>query len=95
MSPSVSEGVDLKDDLARFQIILKVPFGNLGDPWMKAKLTRSGEWYENRASTEVAQMIGRVVRSETDYGITYILDSAFGRIKKHLPSYVKVAIEEM
>ena len=95
MSPSVSEGVDLKDDLARFQIILKVPFGNLGDPWMKAKLTRSSEWYENRAATEVAQMIGRVVRSETDYGNTYILDSAFGRIKKHLPSYVKVAIEEM
>ena len=34
ISPSLHLGLDLKDDLSRFQIIVKVPYGNLGDRWI-------------------------------------------------------------
>ncbi|QPB08488.1 P-loop containing nucleoside triphosphate hydrolase [Vibrio phage Va2] len=93
VSPSIAEGVDLRDDLARFQIILKIPFGSLGDHWIKAKLNRSESWYSNAAAIEVAQMIGRVCRTPEDFGATYILDSNFNRIKGLLASYIRDAIK--
>lgn len=91
ISPSIAEGVDLKDDLARFQIILKIPFGSLGDLWIKAKLNRSNDWYSNQAAVIVQQMIGRVCRTPEDFGATYILDSNFERIKKLMPHYIQEA----
>ncbi|MGB6591828.1 MAG: helicase C-terminal domain-containing protein, partial [Candidatus Nitrosopolaris sp.] len=37
ISPSLYLGLDLKDDLSRFQIITKVPYPDLGDRWIDAK----------------------------------------------------------
>ena len=37
VSPSLTEGIDLKDNLSRFGIIVKIPFPNLGDEWIKRK----------------------------------------------------------
>jgi len=42
ISPSLHLGLDLKDDLSRFQIIIKVPYGNLGDRWISARYNRPG-----------------------------------------------------
>jgi len=36
------EGLDLKDDLARFQIVMKMPYPSLGDPLIKRKSTHLG-----------------------------------------------------
>lgn len=77
ISPSITEGLDLKDDLARFAIITKVPFGFLGDQWIKKRLNLSKEWYNRRAMIDIIQGAGRVVRSEEDWGNTYILDESF------------------
>jgi ATP-dependent DNA helicase DinG len=33
ISPSLYMGLDLKDDLSRFQIMIKVPYPNIGDRW--------------------------------------------------------------
>ena len=38
MGPSLLEGLDLKDDTSRFQIFFKVPYPNLNEPLIKAKL---------------------------------------------------------
>jgi Rad3-related DNA helicase len=38
-------GLDLKDDLSRFQIITKVPYPDLGDRWIDAKRKINGQWY--------------------------------------------------
>jgi len=77
ISPSITEGLDLKDDLARFAIIAKVPFGFLGDQWIKRRLDLSKEWYQRRALIDIIQGSGRVVRSVDDWGNTYILDESF------------------
>lgn len=77
ISPSCTEGLDLKDDLARFAMFIKVPYGFLGDQWIKRRMQMSIQWYQRRAITDIIQGGGRVVRSSTDYGTVYILDSSF------------------
>ena len=77
ISPSITEGLDLKDDLARFAIIVKVPFGFLGDQWIKRRMELSKEWYQRRALIDIIQGAGRIVRSKEDWGNAYILDESF------------------
>ena len=75
LSVNMGEGVDLKDDIARFQIIVKCPFLPMGDPWIALHKERSGRWYRNQAIIELMQMSGRIVRSKEDFGFTYIIDA--------------------
>jgi len=80
LSPSMTTGVDIKE--IGFQIIVKVPFGNLGDPItrMRREYKRADDPYFGRrnydveAANTVVQACGRAVRSPTDVGVTYILD---------------------
>jgi Rad3-related DNA helicase len=77
VSPGMTEGLDLRDDLGRFQIICKVPYPNMGDPVVKAKMSSDREWYNWRTVRALAQAMGRCVRSETDFTATYILDECY------------------
>lgn len=77
LSPSMTEGVDLKDDLSRFQILMKVPFPYFGSPLVKKKSSKYDWWYGYATSKTVVQSIGRSVRNEKDVAVTYILDSAW------------------
>lgn len=87
VSPSFGRGVDLFGDRARFQIICKIPFLDLGDK-QTAKRRWSGKggerWYLLETVRAIVQMAGRIVRSADDYGITYILDSRFERFYKQM-----------
>jgi len=78
ISPSSTEGLDLKYDLGRFAIFCKVPFGNMGDAWIKKRMELSPEWYQRQALIEIIQGGGRVVRADDDEGRVYILDESFG-----------------
>jgi Rad3-related DNA helicase len=82
ISPSSTEGLDLKDDLSRFAIFMKVPFGSLGDQWIKRKMEISNKWYRRRALIDIIQGGGRIVRSEDDKGAVYILDDSFAFLYK-------------
>lgn len=88
ISPSCTEGLDLSEDLGRFSIIVKVPFGNLGDDWIKTRMQLSGEWYRRQAVYHVMQACGRVVRSPVDKGITYILDEGWAHLMKNSGSLI-------
>jgi len=77
ISPSMTEGFDLKDELARFQIIAKVQFPYLGDPQVMAKKDRDSDWYSMQAVMSIIQAVGRGVRHEKDHCVTYVLDSDF------------------
>lgn len=77
ISPSITEGLDLKHDKGRFSIIAKIPFGFLGDAWIKKRLDISPAWYAAETAKDIIQACGRVVRSETDHGSTYILDGSW------------------
>ena len=79
LSPSMSEGVDLKGDLSRFQIVCKVPYPYLGDKLVKKKMNKWKWWYSMQTAKTIVQAVGRSVRSDTDSAVTYILDSDFER----------------
>jgi Rad3-related DNA helicase len=79
-SPSSKEGLDLKDDLCRFQIILKVPWGDLADKVVQARMKEDPIWYANEAVKNLEQAYGRGMRSKTDWCDCYILDQSFQRL---------------
>ena len=76
MSPSMTEGLDLKDDLARLQIITKVPYPVL-DPYNRARMERDPKWYQLQTAQRLVQATGRAVRSADDHALTVILDADF------------------
>jgi Rad3-related DNA helicase len=79
VSPSLSEGIDLKDDLSRWQVICKIPFPYLGDKIVRKRMHRDKDWYSYQTAKSIVQSIGRSVRSETDHAATYILDENWSR----------------
>jgi len=99
ISPSITEGLDLVDDLARFAIFAKVPFGYMGDQWIKRRMQMSNEWYQRRAVISIIQGGGRVVRSKEDWGVVYILDESWGflynQTRNRIPQWWKDAYQRM
>lgn len=91
LSPSLVEGVDLKDDLSRWQIIIKLPFGSLGDKRIKHLANIFPSWYSNDVVKKIIQACGRSTRHNEDYSVTYILDKitmyTFSKVK--LPLWFK------
>lgn len=87
ISPSVHEGLDAKDDIARWQVIMKVPYPNLGEPLWRARLNLGNNLYHYAAASGVVQMAGRVVRSAEDQGVTYILDAKFEDLRGQYPTF--------
>lgn len=89
LSPSMQEGVDLRGDYSRFQIICKVPFPYLGDKVVKKRMSKWPEWYSTQTAKTVIQAVGRSVRSEDDHAVTYILDEGwryfYNRHKEYFP----------
>lgn len=76
LSSSLWEGIDLKDDLSRFQIIAKVPYPNFAEKRTAAKKEKYPLWYNAQTLTKLLQGLGRSVRSEDDWAKTYVLDSS-------------------
>ena len=77
VSPSMQEGVDLKDNASRFQVICKLPFPYLGDMLVKKKMKKWDWWYSFQTVRVIIQSIGRSIRHQKDYAKTYILDSCW------------------
>lgn len=76
-SPSMTEGVDLKDDFSRFQILVKVPFPDLRDERIMKRQALDDDFYVFKTAMTIIQSIGRSVRSEKDHAVTFTLDSRF------------------
>jgi Rad3-related DNA helicase len=82
IGPSLLEGLDLFEDNSRFQIFLKVPFPSLGDKFVSAKMNYQPEWYDWKTITAILQGVGRSVRSEKDWAVTYFLDGCLSDLFK-------------
>lgn len=80
IGPSLLEGIDLKDDLCRFIIIMKVPYPSLGDKFIERKFKTNPQWYMWKTCNSLIQGIGRGVRNENDWCETYIVDGTFDNI---------------
>lgn len=77
LSPSMTEGVDLKNDLSRFQILAKVPYPYLGDPLIQKRKETYYGYYEMLTATTIMQSYGRSTRNESDWCHTFVLDDSF------------------
>ena len=97
LSPSLREGVDLPDDFLRFQIVTKMPYPDLGDPWTAARQARDPRWYALETAKALVQAYGRSCRHAGDHGVTYVLDGQFARFmlryRPLLPSWFREAAE--
>jgi Rad3-related DNA helicase len=92
------EGIDLAEDLGRFQIVAKIPWPSLGDPAIKHLSALDPEWYLWETLKTTIQACGRICRTPEDYGATYILDSSFRRLYRQgiqmLPQWFVEAIDK-
>ena len=96
ISPVCQQGVDFKEDRARFQIVLRVPYPNTSSQFVKDKLANHYAWYNYQALVVLGQQLGRVNRSESDFGATFLIDERFNSFisknKKYLPKWVTDAV---
>jgi ATP-dependent DNA helicase DinG len=97
IGPSLLEGLDFANDEARFQFFIKLPFPSLADPFIKAKMNESQEWYNFQTAINILQGTGRAIRNLEDYATTYILDASFETFLKYnskmLPKWFKDRIK--
>lgn len=98
-SPSVGTGVSFDDDLARFQILAKVPYPSLASQKNKVRMSNNPDWYSYKTCSELIQYYGRIIRSNEDYGDTIIIDGSFGDVMKYssqfLPKWFQQAIKRV
>lgn len=96
VSPSMHNGIDLKDHLSRFQVVMKVPYPSLSDPRIRRRKETNEDWYEWRTVCDLVQAYGRSIRSKEDWADTYILDESFKSLRRHnghlLPDYFNEAL---
>lgn len=78
-SPILGEGIDLKGDLCRYQIIFKVPMQDSRDPLIAARKKRDKKYTLYLAGKDILQMKGRPMREESDFGETFLLDKYWER----------------
>lgn len=80
VSPSVSTGYDFPDTDAVFQIITKIPFPDSRSAVIQAKRKIDRDYDTYAAIQTLSQMSGRIVRSETDQGATFVVDDNIKRL---------------
>lgn len=99
LSVNFNEGLDLPEDLCRINIILKIPFPDEADPYIKERIKRyKRDWYNKETARKIVQAYGRSTRSDKDYSTCYILDSDFrwffSENKELFPVWFKEALRK-
>lgn len=97
MGCGMSEGIDLAGPDYQWQVMTKIVFPSLADPLNKHFTQTDPLVYNLDTVRNVVQSAGRICRSPTDYGVTYILDENFINFYKrcsHLfPKYFSDALQ--
>lgn len=91
VSPSVGVGYDFANDLARWQVIAKLPFASSRDATVRERQKRDADYGMYTASQALIQLTGRTTRSESDWSETLVLDDNFkwflGKARRYLPEW--------
>lgn len=92
LASGMSEGIDLKGDLCRINIIPKILYPNMRDPFVNKKMNqgyKGQEWYRLEALKDFIQKTGRSTRGPDDWSICIVMDQMFPKLlmqcQKHLP----------
>ena len=87
ISAKAGTGIDLKDDLSRFQIIIKAPYMSELQDQNDKRAAKIKEFDLSRffmkSLFRLVQFAGRSVRGITDYAETYVLDTAGPNMVKY------------
>lgn len=75
VSPVAFEGIDLSYDVARFHLIVKDPFPNIGDKQLSTRDSIDYGYIFRDRCRVLSQAYGRCIRGPSDYAVTYLLDS--------------------
>ncbi len=98
LASGLHEGIDLKDELSRFQIIPKIPWPGTEDKFVKARMEIDKAYLSTQAALKLIQSYGRSCRHKEDWTKTFILDSGFetflSRCGWLLPKWFVAAIEK-
>jgi len=95
VSSSMLEGVDLVEDLSRWQLFIKMPWLSLGDKRVKRLADTREDWYSTQCWISLIQGAGRSTRSATDWSVTYVIDKSFpywyaiARKKRLIPRWIE------
>jgi Rad3-related DNA helicase len=97
VAPAMHQGLDLRDDLSRFQVICKVPWPNFKDDLQMAKRVEiDRRYYVWLTALKLVQSYGRSIRSDEDWADTFVLDEGFLRFlddaDKILPGWFREAV---
>lgn len=83
VGPSLTEGLDLKYDIGRFNILIKTPYPPINE-YTRAMMNYSPYWYEHTTKQTIIQSIGRTNRMPDDRSVVYFIDSGLSRYKNSL-----------
>ncbi len=91
VSYSATEGLDLPDDLCRFNIVAKVAWPPKNDPVIQVQMEEIPGFYDYEAASSMVQSMGRGNRYEGDWCNNYVLDRSAGmlmhKVKDMLPGW--------
>ena len=80
VSPSLTMGLDLKGDLGKWQIIVKLPYPSLANKRINMLFEKDRDWYQMKMFISLIQAAGRCTRTKEDESVTYILDGLSGKV---------------
>lgn len=78
VTPSVTTGWDFPGTEAEYTILAKLPYPDTRPKIVKERRRLDKEWEAYQILQTVVQSTGRIVRSETDRGESFLIDSQFG-----------------
>jgi len=80
VSPSLTMGLDLKGDLGKWQVIVKLPYPSLANKRISMLFDKEKSWYQMKMFISLIQAAGRCTRTKEDESVTYILDGLCGKV---------------
>ncbi len=90
LSTNMAEGLNLKDDLCRYQVYMKIGYPSMADKRVAKRLELNHRtWYALEAITDLEQSSGRATRSVDDWSKMYIFDSSFSDLYVRHNKYFK------
>lgn len=91
LASGMAEGLDLHGDRARVNVISKLSYPFIGDPYVKWRMEKTDGrlWYALQTLTHLMQAVGRTTRSAEDLSVTYVLDPGMGRLFETIKKCVK------
>jgi Rad3-related DNA helicase len=75
VGPSLTTGIDLKDDHARFNIVIKLSYPNMKSALWAKRSECLPHIYIGETASVLEQACGRTTRSKDDFSVSYVLDS--------------------